>query len=112
MWECSAQSPEVPSHGRALHEAVAAHRNGRKPAQPAPLPLGTGPPVAPSPPSVATTESGPPGTAAFVHTVETDDRVYPDAVGAEGESSSEEWAAGTDDAGCGDGHACHGRGKA
>ena len=112
VWECPAQSPEVRAHRRALREAVAAHRNGRGPAPPAPLPLGTGRPVAPPPPAVANTGSGPPGTAAFVHAVETDDRVYPDAAGTEGDSFSEEWAAGADNTGCGDGHACHGQGNA
>jgi len=110
--ECRAQSPEVPAHGRALREAVAAHRNGRGPAPPAPLPLGTGPSVKPPPPSFDSTGSGPPGTAATVHAMKTIDRVYPDAAGADGESSSEEWAACADVVGCGDGHACHGQGKA
>jgi len=80
----------VRAHGRALREAVAAHRNGRGPALPAPLPLGAGPPVLPVPPAGASNGAVPPGTAAFVHAVETDDRAYPDAAGDEGESSSEE----------------------
>jgi len=112
VWECSAQFPEVPAHGRALREAVAAHRNGRGPAPPVPLPVGAGPPVVPSPPAVAATGTGPPVTAACVYAVKTDDPVYPDAEGTEGECSSEECAAGDDDAGCGDDHAYHGQGNA
>jgi len=112
VWECPAQSPEVRAHGRALRKAVAAHRNGRGPAPPAPLPRGTGPPVAPPPPSADTTGSGPLGTATFITALELDDRVYPDAAGAEGECSSEEWAAGAENAGCGDGHACRCQGNA
>ena len=42
VWECPAESPEVRAHGRALREAVAAHRSGRGPAPPPPLPLGAG----------------------------------------------------------------------
>ena len=99
MWECSAQSRDVRAHGRALREGIAAHRNGRGSATPAALPQGAGPPVAPLPPAVTTNASGPPGTAAFVHAVEADDRAYPDAAYNEGESSPEEWAAGADDAG-------------
>jgi len=78
VWECPAWSPQVRAHRRGLRKAVAAHRNGRGPALPSPVPLGTGPPVAPPPPAVAATASGPSGTAAFVHVVETDDRLYPD----------------------------------
>jgi len=111
VWECPAQSPEVRAHGRALREAVAAHRNGRGPAPPAPLPLGTGPPVPPVPPTGANHGTVPPGTAAFVHAVETDDRAYPDVAGDEGESSSEEWIAGADGAGHGNGHTCHAQGN-
>ena len=111
MWESPAQSPEVRAHGRALRKAVAAHRNGRGPAPPAPLPLGLGPPVAPLPPALTTNASGPPGTAAFVHAVEADDRAYPGAAGNEGESFSEEWAAGADDAERGDGRPCHAQGN-
>jgi len=111
VWESPAQSPEVRAHGRALRKAVAAHRNGRGPAPPAPLPLGLGPPVAPLPPAVTTNASGPPGTAAFVHAVEADDRAYPGAAGNEGESFSEEWAAGADDAERGDGRPCHAQGN-
>jgi len=111
VWECPAQSPEVRAHGRALREAVAPHRNGRGPAPPAPLPLGAGPPVPPVAPAVATNGTVPPGAAAFVHAVETDDRAYPDAAGDEGESSSEESAAGADGAGLGDGRTCHARGN-
>ena len=112
MWECPAQSLSVRGHGRALREAIASHRNGRGPAPPAPLPLGVGPPVAPLPPAAAANGSGPPGTAALVHAVETDDRAYPDAASNEAESSSEEWAAGADDAGHGDGRTCHSQGNA
>jgi len=107
VWEFPSQSPEVRAHERALREAVAAHRNGRGPAPPAPLPLGAGPPVAPLPPAVAANASGPPGTAGFVYAVETDDRAYPDVAGNEGERSFVEWAAGADDAGHGDGRTCH-----
>jgi len=105
VWECSAQTPEARAHGRALREAVAAHRNGRGPAPPAPLPLGAGPPVPPVPPTGANHGTVPPGTAAFVHAVKTDDRSYPDVAGDEGESSSEEWIAGADGASHGDGRA-------
>jgi len=49
--------------------------------------------------------------AAFVHAVETDDRAYPDAAGDEGESFFEEWIAGADGAGHGDGRACHAQGS-
>jgi len=111
VWECPAQSPGVRAHGRAQREAVAPHRNGRGPAPPAPLPLGAGPPVPLVPPAVATNGTVPPGTAAFVHAVETDDRAYPDAAGDEGESSFEESAAGADGAGLGDGRTCHARGN-
>jgi len=111
VWECPAQSPEVRAYARALREVVAAHRNGRGPAPQAPLPLSAGPPVAPLPPAVTTNWSGPPDTAAFFHAVEADDRAYPDAVDNEGESSSEEWAAGADDAEHGDGRPCHAQGK-
>jgi len=111
VWECPAQSPQVRAHGRALGEAVAAHRNGRGPAPPAPLPLGAGQPVPPVPPAGATNGTVPPGTAPFVHAVETDDRAYPDAAGDEGESSSEKWAEGADGAGHGDGRTCHAQGN-
>jgi len=70
-------------------------------------PLCTGPLFAPLPPAVTTNASGPPGTAAFVHAMETDYRVDPKAAGTERESSSEEWAAGADHSDCGKGHACH-----
>jgi len=90
VWECPAQSSEVRARGHAQLQAVAAHRSGRGPAPLAPLPLGMGPPDALPPPSVATTGSGPPGTAAIVHAVNMDDQVYPEAAGAEGKSFSEE----------------------
>jgi len=112
VWECPAQTPEVRAHGRALRNAVAAHRSGRGPAPPAPLPLGAGTPVPPPPPAAAANGSARPGTAAFVHAVETDDRAYPDAAGDEGKSSSEERAAGADDAGHGDGRTFHAQGNA
>jgi len=99
------------AHGRALREAVAAHRNGRGPAPPAPLPLGARPPVPPVPPTGASNGTVPPGTAAFVDAVETDDRAHPNAAGDEGESSSEEWIAGADGAGHRDGCACHAQGN-
>jgi len=70
VWECPAQSPDVRAHGRALRDAVAAQPSGRGPAQPPPLPLGAGPPVAAPPPGVATTGAAPPGAASFVHAVE------------------------------------------
>jgi len=111
VWECPAQSPEVRVHGRALREAVAAHRNGRGPAPPARLPLGAGPPVPPVPPTGANYGTVPPGTAAFFHAVETDDRAFPDVAGDEGESSSEEWIAGADGASHGYGRACHAQGN-
>jgi len=63
------------------------------------------------PPTAANHGSVPPGTAAFVHAVKTDDRAYPDAAGDEGESSSEEWIAGADGASHGDGRACHAQGN-
>ena len=107
MWECPAQSAEMRAHGSALREAVAAHRNRRGPTPPAPLPLGAGRPVAPVPPAVTTNASGPPGTVALVHAVETDDLAYPDAASKEGESSFEEWAAGAADADHGDGRPRH-----
>ena len=110
VWECPAQSPEVLAHDRALCEAVAAYRNGRGPAPPAPLLLGAGPPVAPLSPTVTTNASGPPGTATFVHAVETSVQAYPDAAGNVGESSFEEWAAGAQDAEHGDDRPCHAQG--
>ena len=94
MWECPAQSPEVRAHGRALRKAVAAHQSGRGPAPPPPLPLGAGPPVAPPPPGEAASGGTPPGTASFVHAVETDDLAYPDGPADDDGSSSEEWSAG------------------
>jgi len=99
VWECPAQSPEFRAHGRALRDAVAAHRSGSGPAPPPPLPLGAGPPVAPSPPSAATSGGTPPGTASFVHAVETDDRAYPDGPADYDGNSSEEWSAGEGDGG-------------
>ena len=111
MSECLTQSPEGCALGSALRDAFAAHRNRRGPAPPAPFSLGAEPPVAPLPPAVTTNASGPPGTAAIVHAVETDDGAYPDAAGYEGESSSEEWAAGADDAEHGDGRPCHAQGN-
>jgi len=111
VWECPAQSPVARAHGRALREAVAAHRNGRGPAPPAPLPLGAGPPVPPGPPTGANHGTVPPGTASFVNAVKTDDRAYPNAAGDEDESSSEELTAGAYGAGHGDGRACHPQGS-
>jgi len=97
VWECPAQSPEVRAHGRALRKAVAAHQSGRGPAPPPPLPLGAGPPVAPPPPGEAASGGAPPGTASFVHAVETDDGAYPDGPANDDGSSSEEWSAGDGD---------------
>jgi len=105
--ECPDQPSEVRAHGRALREAVAAHRNGRRPAPLALLPLGAGPPVAPLPPALTANASGPPDTAVFVHALEADDRAYPEAACNEGDRSCEEWAAGADDVGHGDGRTCH-----
>jgi len=107
LWECPAQFPEVQAHGQALREAVAAHRSGRGPAPPPLLTLRSGPLVAPSPPAVAATGSAPPGTAALVHAVDTEDRAHPDAAADEGGSSSEEWTAGDDDAA----RPCHAQGN-
>jgi len=101
----------VRAHGRALREAVAAHRNGRGPAPPAPLPLGAGPPVPPVPPTGANHGTVPPGTAAFVHAVKTDDRAYPDVAGDGGESFSEECIAGAGGASHGDGGTGHAQGN-
>jgi len=82
-----------------LREAVAAHRSGRGPAPPPPLPLGASPPVAPPPPGEAASWGAPPGTASFVHAVETDDRAYPDGPADDDGSCSEEWSAGDGDGG-------------
>jgi len=106
--ECPAQSPEVRAHGRVLREAVAEHRSGRGPAPPPPLPLGARPPVAAPPPGAATSGGTPPGTASFVHAVETEDRAYPDGPADDDGNSSEEWAAGSGDGG----HLGHAQGNA
>jgi len=108
VWECPAQSPDVRAHGRALRDAVAAHRSGRGPAPPPPLPLGAGPPVAPPPPGVVTSGETPPGTASFVHAVETDNRAYPDGPADDDGNPSEEWSAGDGDGG----HPGHAQGNA
>ena len=108
MRECPAQSPEFQAHGRILRVAVAAHRSGRGPAPPPPLPLGAGPPVAPSPPSASTSGGTPPGTASFVHAVETDDRANPDVPADDDGNSYEEWSAGDGDGG----HPSHAQGNA
>ena len=99
MWECPAKSLDVRAQGRALREAVAAHRSGRGPAPPPPLPLGAGPPFTPPPPCEAAFGGAPPGTASFVHAVETDDRAYPDGSADDDGSSSEQGAAGDGDGG-------------
>jgi len=99
VWECPAHAPEVRAHGRALREAVAAHRSGRDPTPPPPLPLGAGPRVAPPPPGVAASGAALPGAASFVHAVETDDRAYPDGPADDDGSFSEEWSAGNGDGG-------------
>jgi len=99
VWECPAQSPEVRAHGRALREAVAAHRSGRSPAAPPPLPLGAGPPVAPPPPIEAASGGAPPGTSSLVHSVATDDQAYLDGRADDDGSSSEEWSSGDGDGG-------------
>jgi len=93
VWECPALSPKVRAHGRALRDAVAAHRSGRGPAPPPPLSLGAGPPVAPPPPGAAASGGAPPGTASFVHAVETDDRAYPSGPADDDGNSFEEWSA-------------------
>jgi len=80
-----------------LREAVAAHQSGCGPAPPPPLPLGAGPPVAPPPPGEAASGGAPPGTASFVHSVETDEGAYPDGPADDDGSSSEEWSAGDGD---------------
>jgi len=108
VWKCPAQSPEVRAHGRALREAVVAHRSGRGPAPPPRLPLGADPPVAPSLRSAATSGGTPPGTAAFVHAVETDDRACPDGPADDDRNSSEEWSAGDGNGG----HPGHAQGNA
>jgi len=108
VWECPTQSPEVRAHGRALREAVAAHRSGRGPAPPPLLPLGAGPPVVPPPPGAAASGGTPPGTASFVHAVETDDRAYPDVPADDDGNSSEKWSVGDGDGG----HPGHGQGNA
>jgi len=99
VWECPAKSLDVRAQGRALREAVAAHRSGRGPAPPPPLPLGAGPPFTPPPPCEAAFGGAPPGTASFVHAVETDDRAYPDGSADDDGSSSEQGAAGDGDGG-------------
>jgi len=99
VWECPAQSPEIRAHGRALREAVAAHRSGRGPTPPPPLPLGAGPPVAPPPPGAAASRGTPRGTASFVHAVESDDRADPEGPAEDDGNSSEEWSAGDGDGG-------------
>jgi len=108
VWECPPQSLEVRAHGRALRDAVPAHRTGRGPAPPPPLPLGAGAPVAPPPPCAATSGGAPPGSASFVHAVETDDRAYPDGPADDDGNSSEEWSAGDGDVG----HPSHAQGNA
>ena len=82
-----------------MRDAVEAHRSGRGPAPPPPLPLGAGSPVVPPPPGAATAEGTPPGTASFVHAVETNDRAYPDGPADDDGNSSEEWSAGDGDGG-------------
>jgi len=99
VWECPAQSPEVRAHGRALRDAVAAHRSGRGLAAPPPLPLGAGPPVPPPPLGEAASGGAPPGTSSFVHSVATDDQAYPDGRADDDGSSSEEWSSGDGDGG-------------
>jgi len=108
VWECLAQSPEVRANGRALRDAVAAHRSGRGPAPPPPLPLGVVSPVAPPPPGAATSGGTPPGTASFVHAVETEDRAHPEGPADDDGNSSEEWSAGDGDGG----HPSHAQGSA
>ena len=112
VWEYPSQSSEGRAHVRALRETVAAHRNGRGSAPPPPSPPGVGRPVERRPPAVAENGFVPPGTAAFVHAVETDDRAYLDAAADEGGSSSEEWAAGDDEAVHEHGWPCHAQGNA
>jgi len=107
VWECPAQSPEVRAHGRALRDAVAAHRSVSGPALPPPVPLGAGPPVAPPPPGAATSGGTPPGSASLVHAVETNDRAYPDGPADDDGNSSEEWSAGDGDGG----HPSHAQGN-
>jgi len=108
VWECPAQSLEFRAHGRALREAGAAHRSGRGPATPPLLPLGAGTLVAPPPPGAAASGGTPPGTASFVHAVETDDRANPDVPADDDGNSYEEWSAGDGDGG----HPGHAQGKA
>jgi len=108
VWELSAQSPEVRARGRTLREAVAAHRSGRGPVPPPPLPLGAGPPVAPPPPGKAASGGAPPVNASFVHAVETDGRAYPDGPADDDRRASEQWSAG-DSAG---GRTVHAQGNA
>jgi len=88
VFECPEQTPEQRAHGRALREAVLAHRSGRGPALPPPKPMAS--PGRGTPGTGSRAAGAAEGAATFVHAVETDDR--PDATTENG-SSEEGWVA-------------------